>query len=244
MVNIFDNIEALCADYERDGVIRIRSLFSPQRVQEIRHALQRYVDQLAASLPESDVVYEADGQSVRNLWRMEQHDPFFRELATEPALIQLLTPLLHGEPVLMAVETFNKPAKVGSGIPSHQDNAYFCQTPPDVLTVWIAMDPATQANGPVYYLRGSHKQGPLPHKHSGVTGNSMGLDASFDNSDPFVGTLDAGDALVHHCQTIHYSSRNETDHPRCGLLMVFRGQHTQTDSQLKAFYSKPQSEQV
>ena len=65
--------------------------------------------------------------------------------------------LVHGEPVNLGVETFNKPARIGSAVPAHQDNAYFCQSPPDVLTVWIAMDPVTEANGPVFYERGSHK---------------------------------------------------------------------------------------
>ena len=51
--------------------------------------------------------------------------------------------MVHGEPVSMGVETFNKPAKVGSGVPPHQDNAYFCLTPPDALTIWIALDAAT-----------------------------------------------------------------------------------------------------
>jgi ectoine hydroxylase-related dioxygenase (phytanoyl-CoA dioxygenase family) len=77
--------------------------------------------------------------------------------------------------LLVGVETFNKPARVGSGVPYHQDNAYFCQTPPDMLTIWIAMDAVTMANGPVYYVRGSQKTGMLPTKLSGVKGNSIGL---------------------------------------------------------------------
>jgi ectoine hydroxylase-related dioxygenase (phytanoyl-CoA dioxygenase family) len=124
---------------------------------------------------------------------------------------------------------------VGSGVPPHQDNAYFCQSPPDALTIWVAIDAATEANGPIFYIRGSQAE-LLPHKPSGVTGNSMGLAAAFDKSDPFVGTLEPGDALVHHCQTIHYSSANKTDHPRCGLLMVFRGTHTKDDPRLRAAY--------
>ncbi|MEI6634963.1 MAG: phytanoyl-CoA dioxygenase family protein [Planctomycetota bacterium] len=72
----------------------------------------------------------------------------------------------------------------------------------------------------------------------GVAGNSMGLAVGFDKSDPFVGTLEAGDALVHHCQTIHSSAPNKTDHPRCGLLLVYRGSHTQDDPQLREDYTR------
>ncbi len=236
MANISDNSGSIGSDYEREGVVRLRGLFTAAQVQGIRHELSRYIRDLGPTLPESDIVYEEDGRSVRNLWRMEQHDPYFRGLATDPALLQLLSVLLHGEPVLLGVETFNKPAKVGSGIPAHQDNAYFCQDPPDVLTVWIAIDAATPSNGPVNYVRGSHRLGALPHKPSGVRGNTMGLDAPFDDSAPFVGTLGPGDALIHHCQTIHYSSPNTTDRPRCGLLMVFRGKHTKPCQDLLTRY--------
>lgn len=227
--------QTLIQDYRRDGVITVKPLFSPERLEAIREALERFYVEIAPTLPATDVTFETDGKTVRNLWHLEKYDPFFGELAKDPDLLALVGELVNGEPVLMAVETFNKPAKVGTGVPAHQDNAYFCRTPADVLTVWLAVDPVTQANGPVFYIRGSQNQ-LLPHKPSGVSGNSMGLDADFDRSDPFVGTLDAGDALIHHCQTIHYSAPNTTDFPRCGLLMVFRGKHTEVDPKLKEAY--------
>ena len=79
---------------------------------------------------------EADGKTVRNLWHMDQYDPFFKSLSQRKPILDLTRRLVHGDPVLMAVETFNKPARVGSGVPPHQDNAYFSQTPPDVLTIF------------------------------------------------------------------------------------------------------------
>ncbi len=73
------------------------------------------------------------------------------------------------------VETFSKPAYVGSVVPYHQDNAYFNLTPPDSVTCWIALDDSSQENGCVYYARGSHREGLRPHKASAVKGNSMML---------------------------------------------------------------------
>jgi ectoine hydroxylase-related dioxygenase (phytanoyl-CoA dioxygenase family) len=154
-------------------------------------------------------------------------------------VLALVRTLVRGEPVLMAVETFNKPARVGSGVPPHQDNAYFCQAPPDVLTIWVAVDAVTEANGPVFYLKGSHRGGTRPHRPSGVAGNSMGLAnmPHHDDGDVFRGTLEPGDALIHHCETVHWSGPNQTDDPRCGLLMVFRGAHTADDPKLKGAYA-------
>jgi ectoine hydroxylase-related dioxygenase (phytanoyl-CoA dioxygenase family) len=228
----------LVAQYERDGCVRVRGFFDTDTLAIVRRELARYVREIAPGLPAGDRTFEADGTTVRNLWRMDQHDAFFETLARREEILSLVRELVHGEPVLMAVETFNKPARVGSGVPPHQDNAYFCQSPPDVLTIWIAIDAATEANGPIFYLNGSHRSGTLPHRPSGVAGNSMGLAKMPPHAegDVFRGTLDPGDALIHHCETIHWSARNQTEQPRCGLLMVFRAAHTAHDPTLKQAY--------
>jgi ectoine hydroxylase-related dioxygenase (phytanoyl-CoA dioxygenase family) len=176
---------------------------------------------------------------VRNLWRIEQHNPMLRALAERTDIVRLIAELVHGEPVLAAIETFNKPARVGSGVPCHQDNAYFCQTPPDMLTVWIAIDPVTPENGPVFYIKGSHRGEVLPTRPSGVRGNSIGLaeTPAVPLEQQYRALLASGDASIHHCQTIHHSAPNPTEHARLGLLFVFRGSHTQTDPALKAAYS-------
>src|SRR3954469_7622564 len=216
--------------YVRDGCIRVRGFLSPDLLRDVRERLARYTREIVPGLPPGDRTFEADGTTVRNLWRMDQHDPFFDALARAEETLALVRELVHGEPVLMAVETFNKPARVGSGVPPHQDNAYFCQMPPDALTIWVSLDAATMENGPIYYLKGSHRLGVLPHRPSGVAGNSMGLaempPRAGDKSEEFCGTLDAGDAMIHHSQTIHWSAPNKTDRPRCGLLLVYRGAHT------------------
>jgi ectoine hydroxylase-related dioxygenase (phytanoyl-CoA dioxygenase family) len=139
----------------------------------------------------------------------------------------------------VGVETFNKPARIGSGVPYHQDNAYFCQTPPDMLTVWIAIDAVTEANGPVFFVKGSHKEGMQPTKPSGVRGNSIGMvdPSTVPLSEQFCGLLAPGDATIHQCETIHHSAPNTTDFSRLGLLLVYRGSHTQTDPKLKEAYA-------
>jgi ectoine hydroxylase-related dioxygenase (phytanoyl-CoA dioxygenase family) len=228
----------LAAPYEHDGCVRVSGFFDADTLVLVRRELARYVREIAPGLPSGDRTFEADGTTVRNLWRMEQHDAFFDTLARRDETLALAGRLVRGEPALMGVETFNKPARVGSGVPPHQDNAYFCLAPPDALTIWISMDAATEANGPFFFLKGSHRGGTQPHRPSGVAGNSMGLAKMppHEDADVFRGTLEPGDALVHHCETIHWSARNQTDHPRCGLLMVFRGAHAKTNPALKAAY--------
>jgi len=230
---------SLINDYERDGVIRVRGLFSPTEVLTLRTELERYMREDLAQKPVDARTLEPDGKTVRNLWRIEVHHPAILPMVEKPEIVALVSKLVHGEPLLVGVETFNKPARIGSGVPYHQDNAYFCQSPPDMLTIWIAMDAVTMANGPVYYVRGSHKHGMLPTKPSGVKGNSIGLAEApaVPLEEQFCGLLEPGDALIHQCETIHHSAPNHSDFPRLGLLLVYRGKHTQTDAALKASYT-------
>lgn len=229
----------LQADYERDGVVLISEFLSTDEVRAVRSELDRYIRDDLSSKPLDARTLEKDEKAVRNLWRLEQHNEFFRRLGGRDDIRALVAPLVRGEPVLCAVETFNKPARIGSGVPHHQDNAYFCQTPPDMLTIWIAIDAVTEANGPVFFVKGSHRNGMQPTKPSGVRGNSIGMaePPALPLKDQFCGLLAPGDATIHHCATIHHSAPNTTEHSRLGLLLVYRGSHTQTDPKLKAAYT-------
>ena len=233
------NTGMLLANYEHDGVVRVPHFLSPDEVTAVRAELDRYIRDDLAAQPVDARTLEADEKTVRNLWRLEKYNPFFRQLGEREDIRSLIAPLVHGESVLAAVETFNKPARIGSGVPYHQDNAYFCQKPPDMLTVWIAIDEVTEANGPVFFVKGSHKAGMQPTQPSGVRGNSIGLATApfVALVDQFCGLLNQGDATIHHCETIHHSAPNTTDHPRLGLLLVYRASHTQTDPTLKEKYS-------
>lgn len=237
-MNAIDSAQ-LSADYEREGVVLVRQFLSAEEVAAVRAELDRYIREDLASKPPNARTLEADEKTVRNLWRLEEHNEWFRQLGEREDIRALVAPLVHGEPLLVGVETFNKPARIGSGVPYHQDNAYFCQSPPDMLTIWVAIDAVTQANGPVFFVKGSHLGGMLPTKLSGVRGNSIGMaePSKVPLEEQFCGLLAPGDATIHHCQTIHHSAPNTTEHSRLGLLFVYRGSHTQTDPALKAAYT-------
>lgn len=226
-------------EYRRHGVARLAQFFSAERIDEIRRELDHYGRNVLPDCPADARTLEADGKTIRNLWRLEQHSDYFRRLADCVEIHELSLELLESQPVLKGIETFNKPARIGSGVPWHQDNAYFCRTPPDMFTLWIAIDPVTVENGAVSFLRGSHRNGVLSTRPSGVKGNSIGLAEPPDvaSADVFCATLNPGDATVHHCNTIHYSEPNRSSQPRLALLFVFCGADTRVDPDLQAAYT-------
>jgi phytanoyl-CoA hydroxylase len=237
-------VEACKRRYEEDGYLKIERLFSEQQMSELESELDRYFETVVPRLPPTDIVYErAPGEggrrAIRNLWRMEQHIPYFAALARSAESTELAGSLVNGDPVLMAVELFAKPPKVGSAVPYHQDNGYFNLAPPDAFTCWLALDDSTEENGCVYYARGTHREGLRPHQASFVPGNSWGLAELPDphTLDEAPGVLSRGDAMLHHCCLLHRSEANRSERPRRGLLFVFKGAHCRVDEAGMARYT-------
>ena len=226
----------LVEDFARDGVVLVRGLLDSDALEELRDALARYEAGVRA-LPPGDYTLEPDGKSVRNLWRMQLHSRFFREWMARPRFIELVRPLLGGDVEPLGVESFSKPARVGSGVPPHQDNAYFCLSPPAALTLWIAVDPVTVANGAVEYFLGSH-HALRSHSPSGVKGNSYALSAPPEPGDfvRFQPELRPGDALLHHALVIHASPPNQSDASRRAVVIVYRARNVVVDPVLHERY--------
>src|SRR5687767_3644598 len=103
----------MIADYERDGFVRAAKFLLAQDLKELRGEIERYSSEVLPRVPAGDRVLEADQKAVRNLWRMDQHDAYFADFARQESVLAIVAPLVRGTPVLMGVETFNKPAKVG-----------------------------------------------------------------------------------------------------------------------------------
>ena len=124
-------------------------------------------------------------------------------------------------------------------MPFHQDNAYFNLVPDHALTVWVALADVTEANGCVRYLKGTHKLGDLPHQPSGVKGNSMMLcELPPGPWREDCGLIRRGDAIIHHCNTIHRSEPNRSDHDRPGLLFVFKSIRCHIDEARARIYQQ------
>lgn len=99
--------------------------------------------------------------------------------------------------------------------PWHQDAAY--RLPPyRSASVWMPLEPVTLENGCLHYIERSHRKGLCAHHlHEDhlVTDN---VDPSLAIAYP----LSAGEAVAHHCCTLHYAGPNKTDQPRRALVIV------------------------
>jgi ectoine hydroxylase-related dioxygenase (phytanoyl-CoA dioxygenase family) len=133
-------------------------------------------------------------------------------------------------------KVFNKAPGKGTPSPPHQDNAFFYYEPADGVQVWIALDVADTTSGCLWYAKGSHLAGDLPHTAGTQPPFSKALEGGW-NEDQYPSVpaeLQPRDAVIHHNQTIHWTRGNTSDHNRRGLVMDYKGVNAVVDEQRKA----------
>ena len=118
------------------------------------------------------------------------------------------------------------------GFSHHQDYAYWYDMGnlyPDMATAFIAIDRATQANGCLKLIEGSHKLGRLNHVHrDGVSDSGVDVERleQIVKVMPEVAIeLDPGDIVIFHCNVLHASDDNHSDASRIGLLGCYNTRH-------------------
>ena len=155
-------------------------------------------------------------------------DPLFHAYLTRPLFADLCRRVYgEGRPVAcMRAMFMNKPARGGSDLKWHQDRWTDLDRDPKV-TVWMALDPATIANGCVEIVPGSHRRLVNPSSGAGFLTDAQvdELNAKIESGDPNFRTvhleLDAGEAVLLHNWTLHRSGTNSTDIPRRAFSVCY-----------------------
>lgn len=215
------------SDFDRDGFVIVRQLLTPVELDDLRRNLERYVREVVPTLPDSDAFYEDRNrpETLKQLQHMGR-DPFFRGYMEHPKWLSLATTLMGEKVQAEEPEWFNKPPNTQHVTPPHQDNYYFCQKPPNVLTIWMALEPVDEENGCLRYVTGSHRGGIRPHGRSGILGFSQGITdyGPTDQGREVKVCLQPGDVVAHHGETIHRADANRSQtRYRRAFAMVFKG---------------------
>lgn len=115
--------------------------------------------------------------------------------------------------------TFVKAPGTGQRTAFHQDWSYFQITGEKCCVIWIALDPVTQDNGTMEYVRGSHKWGQIyaPNVLFAQTidptspyAKTPDIEANRGDYDIISFDVEPGDVIIHHVMTVHGSAGNIT----------------------------------
>ena len=208
--------------YADNGYVVVHEMLPPDVLAPVREAISRAVGEAEpGSKGAANALYEPGANKtaiartpLRKLNALVPNDPFFHSVAASPDILDIVAQLT-GNPqriMLYSDQVFLKPAHCGSAKPLHQDNSYFRVTPHSHgVTCWIAVDDATEENGCMRYIPGSHKLGLLPHKQ--ISAAHLTPEAN-DLGEPVPVPISAGAAIFHHLLTLHSSEVNRSPYPR------------------------------
>ncbi|MBV7337288.1 phytanoyl-CoA dioxygenase family protein [Chloroflexi bacterium TSY] len=131
-----------------------------------------------------------------------------------------------GDDIMIKFDScFLKPARTGSATPWHQDNGLWRDGETEPFNFWMALDPATKANGCLQMIPGSHKEDIQPHvlyedSIHGEIPREIVADMQERHGIHHV-ELEPGDVVVWHSSTMHYSPPNTSDQGRIACAGVY-----------------------
>ena len=99
---------------------------------------------------------------------------------------------------------------MGTPFPMHQDHPFYEHEGPAYVDAIVHIDTASEENGCLQFLEGSHKLGPLQHIRGPESSPHLPTD-QYRLEDAVSVPADAGDVVFFSYLTIHGSAPNRTD---------------------------------
>ena len=213
---------AQVALYHEQGFLLVPGFFTGAQIDLLCRAAKedRALDE--HSFSRSD----GEGGAVRlSLWN-HPGDSLYGMFARSASLVHSAEALLGGEVYHYHSKMIMKDARVGGAWAWHQDYGYWYQNSvlfPLLTSVFIAVDPATRANGCLQVIPRSQQLGRLDHV---LTGEQAGADparvaAVMTRLPVEYIEMVPGDALFFHPNLLHRSDQNTSEHPRWSMICCY-----------------------
>src|SRR5690348_10239895 len=104
----------------------------------------------------------------------------------------------------------------------HLDNPFWSFHSRDVISIWLALDDATLANGCLWYVPGSHKMATFDSSGIGENiGDLFKVYPQWREIDPVACPCPAGSAVFHNGLTAHGAGANMTNKPRRAMTCAY-----------------------
>ena len=210
------------AAYHRDGSILVKAMFNEKEMDLLGRAAREDQELDHRSQSRAD----GEGGAVRlSLWN-HPGNGIYGMFARCARIVDSMEKILEGEVYHYHSKMILKDPEVGGAWAWHQDYGYWYQNSvlfPLLSSVMIAVDPATQKNGCLQVLKGSHLMGRVNHQ---ISGEQAGADLErVAEAAKVLETvhveMDAGDAIFFHCNLLHRSDRNASPNPRWSLICCY-----------------------
>ena len=201
-------------DWNRDGFVVVRGLFSPGEVAQLR---EHYMKLRAQGAHPGDMVSDTDLkdevdplQKFPRMIHMHRWDDLSLQWLIDARLDECLSDLLGASP--LAVQTmlyFKPPGARGQAL--HQDNFYLKAAPGNCAAAWLALDDCDEENGCMQIVPGSHRWPILCPTQADPTQSFTDVTVEIPNPEAVVAVeMAAGDVLFFNGSLVHGSKPNRS----------------------------------
>jgi phytanoyl-CoA hydroxylase len=216
--------------WDEDGFVLLRRLLAPTLV---RAQLDRAVELSrenaeAGRLPKGAFVAPESNSwpgatepedFVSKVFLLHHWDPVFGPVGRDPMVLRAVADLLGPDlDCFLSQFIFKNPGAIGQ--PWHQDSYYFPFEPDRQVGVWIAVTAATEDNGPLWVLPGSHREAVHEHVPDAREDANIGYMEIVDH--PMDGEvcvlMEPGDVLLFDSHLMHRSHDNRSGGRRAAMV--------------------------
>ena len=218
--------DAQIAGYHQDGYLAVPRVIDGAQVDALRRVTDGFVER-SRGAARSDAVFDLDPRhtaaapELRRIKNPADNDPLYRWAAFDSPIPDIVAQLI-GPSIRFHHSKLNmKGSLVGAAVEVHQDAAFYPHSNDDVLAVGLLLDDATEVNGAMAVLPGSHR-GPI-YTHYDGQGRFVGClrdadVARLDRRHAVLLELPAGSIHIHHYRLVHWSAPNTSTAERRLLI--------------------------
>ena len=174
----------------------------------------------------------AKGEKLGNKDQVNNPHVIFRfahRIACHPRILDAVEAILGPDILLWGSTFFIKEPHTKNYVSWHQDLRYWGLDSDAEVSAWIAITPASETNGCMRFVPGSHHGELLPHidtfDDQSILTRGQKADIAIDEAETICVPLQPGQASFHHGNLLHSSGPNNSDERRIGFAINYIAPH-------------------
>ncbi|MFT3803418.1 MAG: phytanoyl-CoA dioxygenase family protein [Burkholderiaceae bacterium] len=208
--------------FRDNGYLVIPQLVTTDSVSQMDSAINRIISggDPIAKVAELE---PTDSSVLRRIWSPSKKDPVFRAVQEDPRILDRLEGMIGPDIVFHHSKLNMKGPRVGSAVEWHQDMSYYPHTNSKLVACLIYLDEATEENGCLHVLRGSHASRQVfDHTENGFFRGRVSVQNLPSGVEEVSLPGEPGTGIFLHCKLLHRSAPNRSNRQRRCFIPAYR----------------------
>ena len=211
--------DSAITEYRETGAHAPVRILEPSNAAALRAAIEGFEAQRGPIFTENRA---KPGDPFQGSYRFKSHLLFkcLADVIRHPKILDMVEDLIGPDILCWTTHWFIKEAYSPKYVSWHQDNNYWGVETDDLVSVWLALSPATTESGCIRILPGSHKRATFEHVDTWGKDNMLTRGQTINGIDEARAVelqLQPGEAAIFDYRLAHASHANRSGDRRIGL---------------------------